>query len=179
MDIKKLNRKLTKLLTESKKSLNEDQIDHVMNAVLSEYDDKVIALALYLDIDLEPDYESYVDPDASEEEQKEQTEEAIAAVREELDSIIDEGDGYYSYGNQEYTVYTDSEADAVWEEKLDEYIEERILPNIPEDFRNYFDDDAWKQDAIIEGRGHTLSLYDGDESEIEYKGVVYYIYRQS
>lgn len=74
-------------------------------------------------------------------------------------------------------MYTDSEADDAWEKELDNYIDECILPEIPDSYRNYFDDEAWKIDAKYDGRGHALARYDGHEREQEVNGTTYYLYR--
>jgi len=86
-------------------------------------------------------------------------------------------DSRFEYGSEEYMVLTDSEADDAWNESLDNYIDECILPEIPETYRNYFDSDAWKRDAKYDGRGHTLSSYDGEEHEENIAGEWFYIYR--
>ena len=65
----------------------------------------------------------------------------------------------------------------VWEEDLENYIEECILCNLPEPYRYYFDNEKWKGDAKFDGRGHSLSSYDGCEYEQEIDGETYYIYR--
>jgi hypothetical protein len=73
------------------------------------------------------------------------------------------------YGDQEFLVVTDDEADQLWEERLDNYLEECIYPELPDNLVNYFDDEAWKRDARFDGRGYSLSSYDG----IEYEETVY------
>ncbi len=77
----------------------------------------------------------------------------------------------------EYRVMTDSEADEAWDESLENYIDECILPEIPEHLRCYFDHEAWKHDAKYDGRGHSLSSYDSEEHEEQIDGEWYYIYR--
>jgi hypothetical protein len=77
----------------------------------------------------------------------------------------------------EYRVMTDAEADAAWDESLENYIDECILPELPEAHRSYFDYEAWKRDARYDGRGHCLSSYDGCEYEEQIDGEWYYIYR--
>ena len=67
---------------------------------------------------------------------------------------------------KEYAVGDDKEADDAWEESLDDYIDECILPEIPEQYQFYFDDKRWKNDAKMDGRGHSLAVYDGDELDI-------------
>jgi hypothetical protein len=80
----------------------------------------------------------------------------------------------------EYLVLTDDEADEMWDEQLDNYIDECILAELPKGVaRNYFDRAAWKRDARHDGRGHSLSSYDGNEDKIydEEDEETYYIYR--
>lgn len=73
----------------------------------------------------------------------------------------------------DYLVLTEDEANERWDDYLDQYLDDCILPEVPEAFRNYFDYDAWKRDARYDGRGHCLAGYDGDEHEVRN----YYIYR--
>ena len=158
--------------------MNTQELNERVQNELSNYDEKIIALAQYLGIDLEPNF-SNVDEEASQEEREEQISEAIADVLSELDNIVDEGDNLFSYYSQEYNVCTDSEADDLWEEELNMYIDECILPEIPKHLQNYFDEEAWKSDARFDGRGHAISRYDGHENEEEVNNTIYYIYRQN
>ena len=144
---------------------------------LADYDERVIALAQHLGLNLEPDFESYVDEEASEEEQEEQRDEAIFEVTRELDSIVEGHSNMFSYYNEDYYVLTDLEADDMEDDSLDNYINECILPEIPEHLQNYFDEVAWKRDARMDGRGHIISSYDGCEYEETVEGTTYYIYR--
>ena len=79
----------------------------------------------------------------------------------------------YELGSQEYAVGTDDEADFAWDQELDNYIEECIEPELEKiDIGNLsayvtFDREAWIRDAKMDGRGHALSRYDGDEVELE------------
>jgi len=81
------------------------------------------------------------------------------------------------YSHREYAVMTDSEADKAWDEALDSYIDECL--DIPENVRHYFDEEKWKDDARIDGRGHSLNHYDGGEDEANINDVDYYIYRRN
>lgn len=92
---------------------------------------------------------------------------------------IEEGseDNMFIAEGGEYLVLTDDEADKAWEEKLDNYIEECIMPMLPENLQCYFDEEAWKADAKHDGRGHSLSSYDGDEHEESVDDEDFYIYR--
>lgn len=71
-----------------------------------------------------------------------------------------------TFGDQEYLVVTDDEGDDLWENDLNNYIDECILPELPEMYRNYFDHASWKNDARYDGRAHLLATYDGCEDEI-------------
>jgi len=79
-------------------------------------------------------------------------------------------DNVIEYGSEEYLVVTDDEADELWEQELDNLLEEIVYPELPKHLRNYFDDEKWKRDARYDGRAHSLSHYDGNEDEI----TVYY-----
>jgi hypothetical protein len=81
--------------------------------------------------------------------------------------------------DNDYLVLTDEEADEKWEESLDNYLEECIYPELEGNLKNYFDDEKWKRDARYDGRGHSLSGYDGNENEETVEGITFYIYRQN
>ena len=142
---------------------------------LADYDEKVIALAQHLGLNLEPDFESYVDEEATEEEQQEQKDEAILEVTRELDNIVEGRSNMFSYYNEDYYVLTDSEAGEEEDRQLNNYIDECL--EIPDNIRPYFDEEKWKRDARMDGRGHIISSYDGCEYEETVEGTTYYIYR--
>lgn len=79
--------------------------------------------------------------------------------------------------NGQYRVLIDEEADEEGASQLDEYIEEVILPEIPEYLQNYFDAERWKNDAEYDGRAHNIATYDGEENSETVNGTEYYIYR--
>lgn len=83
----------------------------------------------------------------------------------------------FEYGDKEYYVLTDSEADDVWESELDDYIYNVIMPELPGYLQNYFDEERWKQDARYDGRGHCIARYDGHENEETIGDETFYIYR--
>jgi hypothetical protein len=89
--------------------------------------------------------------------------------------MIEENNDYFKFGEKEYLVLTDDEAEKKWDEHLDSYIEECL--EIPEHVRFYFDEEKWKDDARMDGRGHSLSSYDGYEHEIKINETEYFIYR--
>lgn len=81
-------------------------------------------------------------------------------------------------GNREWLVVTDEEADELWDQDLDNYLEECVLSEMPERMRYYFDTEKWKKDARIDGRAHSLARYDGNEDDVHIEGgETYYIYR--
>lgn len=77
----------------------------------------------------------------------------------------------------EYLVLTDSEADYLASYSIDNYIEECVLSEIPEPYRNYFDNEAFKSDILLDGRGIQIASYDHEENEIMIEGFMYFIYR--
>ena len=119
---------------------------------------------------------------------------------EETNEITLEDGESFHYGDQEYLVLTDEEAD----EKTEEYIKESVWAfnssflsshsNIDEEVFKLLsekcedsndavlsmikDFDHFVSDAISsDGRGHFLSSYDHSESDEEINGTTYYIYR--
>lgn len=78
-----------------------------------------------------------------------------------------------------HIVLTDEEADEMWEEQLDSYLEECVLCELPDWVKHYFDEEAWKKDARMDGRGHSLATYDGHEHYERVFDTDFYIYRIS
>lgn len=100
------------------------------------------------------------------------------------DEIIEDYNNNFSYGSEKYLVVTDKEADELWDEDLENYIDNCILPDLNERYRDYFDREAWKLVARTDGRGHSLGRYDGSEDiesvEVDFNEYeTFYIYRQN
>ncbi len=96
--------------------------------------------------------------------------------------VAHEYDHEYLVAGKTYAVVTDDEADELWDQDLDSYLEDCIYPELPDNARMYFDNKKWKEDARVNGRGHSLARYDGEEREetVELDGgyeETYYIYR--
>ena len=98
------------------------------------------------------------------------------------EEITNEYKDYFKYGKEEYLVYTDEEADSaaydsvysIWE---DCYLTEDIQNSLGF-LVNYIDLKKATLDSIkIDGRGHTLASYDGEECEEYINSTIYYIYR--
>lgn len=100
--------------------------------------------------------------------------EALANYLEVEESEITESYGVYDTPHGDYSVLTDSEADDAWEESIDNYIDECILPELPLRYRGYFNRKQFHHDAQMDGRAHAISMYDGIEYELEGD---YYAYR--
>ncbi len=101
----------------------------------------------------------------------------LGLTLEEALTIENDYDNSYSVNGEEYNVMTDEEADEAWDEDLENYIDECILPEVDERYKMYFDNEKWKRDARIDGRGHSLNHYDGSEEEQKINETWYYIYR--
>jgi hypothetical protein len=81
-----------------------------------------------------------------------------------------------------YRIMTDSEATEALEQTINERIDDTVLPEIPEAYREYFDREAYISDQVDEinasgGRGRELATYDGNEIEVKIDNEYYYIYR--
>lgn len=72
---------------------------------------------------------------------------------------------YITANGDEYLVLSDAEADDRWDNELEDYIDQCILPELHSQWHNYFDRERWKRDARFDGRGHSLAHYDGEEHE--------------
>ena len=146
----------------------EKQPDEVQE-ILDGYDPQAIALALHLENitadDLTGGLALQIQAEANGDDYD----------GENYIDALDDAQRFYDRGN--YKVLTDDEADDLRDEYLDQYIEDVIKPEIPEASRFYFDDELRKKDARQDGRGHSLSSYNGQEHEETRDGVDYFIYR--
>lgn len=89
----------------------------------------------------------------------------IIALAQHLGVDVEEIDcirgSTFKTGREEYLVITDEEGDELWDEQLENYIDECL--EIPDSVKPYFDREKWKADARNDGRGHSLAGYDGEE----------------
>lgn len=77
---------------------------------------------------------------------------------------------------EEWLVCDDDEREERWEEMLDNYLDDGCVEGADSP---YFDREAWKRDARMDGAGHALSSYDGNEYEYSVGGQWFYMYRQN
>lgn len=90
------------------------------------------------------------------------------------------GEGHtFEYGQAEWWVLTEDEADDAWDSELDTYLDDVILLDLPGTLAAYFDREAWKRDARFDGRAHALGRYDGNEYDIKdpLTGATFVAYR--
>lgn len=150
--------------------------------------EKERALAEHLDMDMFKHGDEYYVGDedallADFEHQKDEYSnfgEYLEAEAEKLEYAIEQppyGNYEYEAEGGEYLVMTDDEADEVWDERLEGYLDDCVLCDLPDIAQRYFDKDAWKKDAKYDGRGHSISYYDGHEHEVTIDDTDYYIYR--
>jgi hypothetical protein len=114
---------------------------------------KALALRKFKDVDFfvygENAYEGTMEDaqsqfDALEEEEKQDFQQFLDDEFTAIEGI--DGDEYAEIDGEVYLVLTDSEADDVWEDRLDSYLEECIYPELTGSLKNYFDDYKWKED---------------------------------
>ena len=75
---------------------------------------------------------------------------------------------------------TDAEADEMFQENMDNYIDEVVLPEIPAPYDMYFDYEKFIRDVKLEqGRGPTLAAGDGEEVELISGGDYFFMYVQN
>jgi len=103
--------------------------------------------------------------------------ECILALMEHSGDNYDDCEQSIDDGN--YSVLTNDEANIAWTESIDNCIDECVLPDLPETAQHYFDRDAFTEDAKIDGRGHSLSGFDGSGYEQTINDTTYYIYRNN
>lgn len=80
----------------------------------------------------------------------------------------------------EYTVYTSDERDSAVENAIESYIDDCILDHLPEQYRNYFDREAFKRDVRMAGdEDGMISPHDGSVDEQQINGEWYFIIRNN
>lgn len=146
----------------------EDTLTNLIESIKQEEEEKADRLVTDEDIEL---FDNFSEPE---------TALALALICglsvNEIDDISEDGGNYWTVQGVSYLAGTDDEMGEAWDEELDRYIDECI--EIPAHIEPYFDRERWKDDAKIDGRGHALNRYNGDEEEAEVNGVMYYAYRQ-
>ena len=105
-------------------------------------------------------------------------EEELLGMIEELEETIEdieEDDDYYEYTEEAKENYVERRKYDVKEDPLSWLSDYGV-----EDLDQFIDREEFIDDVIVaDGRGHTISSYDGEENEITYKDEWHYIYRMN
>jgi hypothetical protein len=92
-----------------------------------------------------------------------------------LDAVpVGYDDCVFEANGQEWLVCDDDERESRWDDCLESYLDDGCVEGADSP---YFNREAWKRDARMDGAGHALSPYDGNEYECTIGGNWYYIYR--
>ena len=88
------------------------------------------------------------------------------------------GEEYFECNKKEYLVLTESEAKEKARESIENYIDDCVLSEAAERYRDYFDSERFIEDCIcFDGIAHTLATYDGEEHEVDVKGETFFVSR--
>ena len=89
---------------------------------------------------------------------------------------IETDDDYYEYTEEAKENYVESRIQEVKDDPLN-WLRDF---GMEEQMDNFMDKDGFIEDVISsDGRGHTISNYDGEEGEVVYNNDYYYIYRMN
>ena len=103
----------------------------------------------------------------------------LISIGEDLDTIeesIDLDDEHFQYNGIEYRFMDEYSFKCYTDGLIENYIDECVLPEIPEIYHSYFDENKFKGD--IEDINAFVSSYDGNVDEFYYENKFYYIWRE-
>jgi hypothetical protein len=83
-------------------------------------------------------------------------------------------DCMFTVGKRDYLVLDEDERESRWDYCLESCLDDGCVDGADSP---YFDREAWKRDARMDGAGHTLNPYDGNEHEYSVGKEWYYVYR--
>lgn len=106
---------------------------------------------------------------------REELEDKIQDLENELEELTDDEDSYE---------FTEEAKERYVEGRLDDVRYDPVAflrdYGLEREIENFIDQESFIEDVIrSDGRGHTISSYDGSEDEVEYEGTTYYIYRMN
>lgn len=87
------------------------------------------------------------------------------------------GNVYRVCNRREYLVVSSSDLDDVYRDYMVELIDDCVIPNLPENLKNYFDYDSYIDDSLSGDGYGQLAPYDGNDNEVQYNGTYYHIFR--
>lgn len=73
----------------------------------------------------------------------------------------------FEVNGEEYAIGRERECEQAWDEYINDHIDNCVLSELPEQYRIYFDTEAFRQDCRVNGRGNYLSAYDGMEIALD------------
>ena len=79
-------------------------------------------------------------------------------------------------GSAEYAIVPEADIDDAFKEYAEQYVDDCILPTMPESTRRYFDMEAFIEDLQVDGYG-IMSSYDGNYEEITVNEKTWYVFR--
>lgn len=118
--------------------------------------------------DVMPTYESMQKWDAKQWDLFKRSGEDLDTV-EDINLLDDIDTDEIDFNGETLLVLTDDEAENRWDEELEYYFDEVVLPEIPDCYQGYIDYEKWVHDARMDGRGHAISRYDGYEDQYKIK----------
>ena len=115
----------------------------------------------------------HVELEEAEDWEEEEIQDRITELEERKEEISEDEDNW-EYTQEAKDRYVESRMDEVREDPMDALrnfgMEDRVA--------DFIDEDTFIEDVIsTDGRGHTLSSYDGEEGEVSFNDDWYYIYR--
>lgn len=94
-----------------------------------------------------------------------------------LEEDLTYSDAEYEINKGNWRILEEYEADAEAEEIARSRSNE-ALQEIPKHLQYYFNEDAYEQDLLSEGRGPLLNYHDEEEYSQNVEGITYYLYKQ-
>lgn len=90
---------------------------------------------------------------------------------------FDDSTDYFNINGETLLILTDDEADEMTRKYLESYIEDSVLPQIPEELQSYFDTDKYINDVLYYGASSILVDYNINKNEYCIDGEYIYIYK--
>jgi hypothetical protein len=96
----------------------------------------------------------------------------------ELSDIAEISDYEFCVGGETWRIMSESEYQTYSDEIIDNFIDECVLPEIPDYLQSYFDTDAYIRDIDYAGdRDGLVAAYDGVVYQQKINGVWFYFWR--
>ena len=115
----------------------------------------------------------YEELEEAEDWEEEEIQDRITELEERKEEISEDEDNW-EYTQEAKDRYVERRMDEVKDDPMDALrnwgMEDRVA--------DFMDEDSFIEDVIsTDGRGHTLSSYDGEEGEVSFNDEWYYVYR--